>query len=174
MSILIMYKSKCRINKKYISYALLYDHQYIQIRINFLIKKNKLAYLYPVVFFITNVDESQVVRSDPPRVAELAIRPSLVPESPHESSGGIEHLQSVVVAVRHDVLTDPVDRHRRKAVEFSLVAAIRTKFLNKFAGRVKNLEGGGKTTKTHRMSDNTTFTRRRNTSSRKFVRVRVR
>lgn len=86
-----------------------------------------------MVFFITHIYKSQVIRRNSPRVTELSVHSAFAPESSYKPPVGIEDLKSVVVTVGDDVLADSVYGYSGQAVEFAVAAAVRAEFLNEFA-----------------------------------------
>ena len=77
-----------------------------------------------VILLITNVNESQGIRGDPPGVTELAIRGPLAAKRPEKVPGGIEDLNPVIVPIRNDVLSDPVDSNPGQAIEFAFSVSV--------------------------------------------------
>ncbi len=77
-----------------------------------------------MVFLVADVDESERVRGDAPRVAELAVGRALAAEGAQEVAGGVEDLHAVVVAVGDDVLADAVHGHAGQAVELAVAVAV--------------------------------------------------
>merc|ERR1719233_1569790 len=77
-----------------------------------------------MIFLVTNIDESQRIRADSPRIVELSIRGSLASKSSEEVTAGVENLNPVIISVSYDELTNSVDRDSGKTVEFSLPVSI--------------------------------------------------
>ena len=84
-------------------------------------------YLDSVVFLVANVDETQCIRCNTPRVAELSIDSSLTAKSPYEVSSCVKNLNTMVVSVSNDVLANFVDSNTSQAIKFALTIAITTK-----------------------------------------------
>lgn len=93
-----------------------------------------------MVLLVANVDESQSVGSDAPRITEFSVRRSLASERSQEVTEGIENLDSVVVPIGDDVLPDPVDRHSGEAVEFSVAVSVTSETESVLADFVENLD----------------------------------
>ena len=68
-----------------------------------------LENLDSVIFFVTNINESQCICADSPWIVELSICGSLTSKCSEEVTTGVKYLYPVIVAVSDDVLTDPVD-----------------------------------------------------------------
>jgi len=79
-----------------------------------------------MVLFVAHVDESKGVSADAPGIVEFTIRGPLAAESSEEVSGWIEDLNSMIVSVGDDVLTDPIDSYSCKAIKLSFAIAITT------------------------------------------------
>lgn len=85
-----------------------------------------LENLDAMVLFVAHVDESKGVSADAPGIVEFTIRGPLAAESSEEVSGWIEDLNSMIVSVGDDVLTDPIDSYSCKAIKLSFAIAITT------------------------------------------------
>lgn len=83
-----------------------------------------------MILLVTYVDESEGVSGDAPRIIESAVGGALRAEGPQKAAGRIEHLDPVVVAVRDDVLPDPVYGHSGEAIELTLAATVRSELLH--------------------------------------------
>jgi len=92
-----------------------------------------------MILLVAYVDESEGVGGDAPRIIEPAVGGALGAEGSQETAGRIEHLDPVVVAVRDDVLPDPVYGHPGEAIEFALAAAVRSELLHEVSITVKYL-----------------------------------
>lgn len=88
------------------------------------------THLHAVIFLVAYVDESEGVSGDAPGIIESAVGSALRAESSQKAAGRIEHLDPVVVAVRDDILPDPVYGHSGEAIELTLAATVRSELLH--------------------------------------------
>lgn len=92
-----------------------------------------------MILLVAYVDESESISGDAPGIIEPAVGGALGAEGSQETAGRIEHLDPVVVAVRDDVLPDPVYGHPGEAIEFALAAAVRSELLHEVSITVEYL-----------------------------------
>lgn len=83
-----------------------------------------------MIILVAHVDEAESVGGDTTRIIEAAVGGALGAKGSQKSAGRIEHLDSVVVEVRDDVLADPVHGHPAEAVELAFATAQRSKLLH--------------------------------------------
>lgn len=79
-----------------------------------------------MILLVAYINESEGVGGDAPGIIESAVGGALGAEGPQKAAGRIEHLDPVVVAVRDDILPDPVYSHSGEAIELTLAAAVRS------------------------------------------------
>lgn len=94
-----------------------------------MINPEKGAYLNAMILFIANVDETEGVGGDAPRVTELAVSGSLGPEDPQKATRRIKDLDAMIVTISNDVLTDTIDGYARQTIEFTLTLTVSTETL---------------------------------------------
>ena len=87
----------------------------------------KWLYLYSMVFFVTNINKTQCISSNTPRITELSINGSLTPKAPNEMSRSVKDLNTMIVSIGNNVLANLVDRYTGQAIKFALAVAIATK-----------------------------------------------
>lgn len=92
-----------------------------------------------MVLLVAYVDEAEGVGGDAPRIIEPTIGGALGAEGSQETPGRIEHLDSVVVTVRDDVLPDPVYGHPGEAIKLALAAAVCSELLHEVTITVEYL-----------------------------------
>lgn len=97
------------------------------------------THLHAMILLVAYVDESEGVGGDAPGIIESTVGGALGAEGPQEAAGRIQHLNPVVVAVRDDVLPDPVYGYPGEAIELALAAAIRSELLHEVPITVKYL-----------------------------------
>lgn len=100
------------------------------------------THLHAMILLVAHVDESEGVGGDSPRIIESAVGGALGAEGPQEATGRIEHLDPVVVAVRDDVLPDPVYGHPGEAIELAFAVAVRSELLHEVPITVEYLRTG--------------------------------
>lgn len=83
-----------------------------------------------MVLFIAHINKSENIRGDSPRIIKPTIGGALGSKSSQKTTGRIENLNSVVVTIRDDILSDPVNRHPGEAIEFTLATAICSELLH--------------------------------------------
>lgn len=92
-----------------------------------------------MVLFIAHINKSKSIGGDSPRIIKPTVGGTLGAKRSQKTTGRIENLNSVVVTIRDDVLTDPVHRYPSEAIEFTLAAAVRSELLRKVPITVEHL-----------------------------------
>ena len=80
-----------------------------------------------MIFLVTDIDEPQGVSSDSPWVAKLSINSALAAEGSDKVSSCVKYLNSVVISVGNNILSNFVNGHTGQAIEFTLTIAITAK-----------------------------------------------
>ena len=92
-----------------------------------------------MVLLVTDIDEPKGIGSDSPWVTELSIDSALAAKGSDKVSSCVKDLNSVVVSVGNDILSNFVDCHTGQAVEFTLAISVTAKTEPMLAVFVKNL-----------------------------------
>ena len=80
-----------------------------------------------MIFLVTDIDEPQGVSSDSPWVAKLSVNSALAAEGSNKVSSCVKYLNSVVISVGNNILSNFVNGHTGQAIEFTLTIAITAK-----------------------------------------------
>ena len=92
-----------------------------------------------MIFLVTDIDEPKGICSDSPWVAKLSVHSALTAKGTDKVSSCVKDLDSVVVSVGNDILSNFVNCHAGQAVEFTLSISVATKTESVLAVFVKNL-----------------------------------
>ena len=92
-----------------------------------------------MVLLVTDIDEPKGSCSDSPWVAKLSIHSALTAKGTDKVSSCVKDLDSVVVSVGNDILSNFVNCHAGQAVEFTFSISVATKTESVLAVFVKNL-----------------------------------
>ena len=92
-----------------------------------------------MIFLVTDIDKPKGICSDSPWVAKLSVHSALTAKGTDKVSSCIKDLDSVVVSVSNDILSNFVNCHTGQAVEFTLSISVATKTESVLAVFVKNL-----------------------------------
>ena len=92
-----------------------------------------------MVLLVTDIDEAKGIGSDSPWVTELSIDSALAAKGSDKVSSCVKDLNSVVVSVGNDILSNLVNCHAGQAVEFTLAISVAAKTEAVLAVFVKHL-----------------------------------
>lgn len=93
-----------------------------------------------MIFFVTNINESQCVCSHAPRIVELAVGRSLCAKCSQESARWIQYLDTMIVSIRNYILADAINSYPGQTIEFSVAVAILAELLDIYAIRIEHLD----------------------------------
>lgn len=93
-----------------------------------------------MIFFVTNINESQCVCGHAPRIVELAVGRSLRAKWSQKSARWIQYLDTMIVSIRNYILADTVNSYTGQTIEFSVAVAILTELLDIYAIRIEHLD----------------------------------
>lgn len=100
------------------------------------------THLYTVILFVTHINEAQCIRRHTPWIVEFAIGGALCAKCTQETTGWIEYLDTMIVSIGDNVLTDSIHCNAGQTIEFTFAVAILTKFFHKNTIRIEYLDSG--------------------------------
>lgn len=123
-------------------------------------RKTAKIYLNSVIFFVTDINKTHWISRNAPRIVEFSVGRSLTAESSEKSACElnkfkispwkllknftfitcrIKNLNSVIVTIGDDELSDSVDGHTSQTVKLSVTISVRAKLFQISSVCVKNL-----------------------------------
>lgn len=93
-----------------------------------------------MVFFVAHINEAQCIRCNTPWIVEFAIGCALCAERTQETTGRIEHLNTMIVSIGNNVLTNSINCNAGQTIEFTFTVAILTELFHKNTIRIEHLD----------------------------------